>query len=846
MRYLIIVIFLISVHLLAYSETIDFGNGKIAVGAIAPNVFRIKYIEQDLYTTPEWIYINQGNVKTKKTIKDKLVTISTNTGVSLTIDSYRKTITARDKHGKQVFCSNRHQLKRTSVAGWDTYEATMSIVSSKDEYLYGLGQFQDGYTNINGLSRRLTQVNTQISIPFILSNEGYGVLWNNYGMTEFNPLSNVKSLEKTEDTGAGEIINVTTTQGTQTERRSQHYFKAEISVDEAGMYSLLLDVGQKMARRHSLIIDGNELINVKNVWLPPTTSTLAYLTKGKHLVTAELEENDHPILYYDKTSDTNVFRSPMSNSVDYTIFIGTADEIMSAYHDVTGHSPILPKWALGYIHCRERFHNQKELLETAKKFRERHIPIDLIVQDWTWWGKYGWNAMRFDEDNYPDPKQMTDELHKMDMRLMISVWSNIGRDSEVGRYMESHDYYIPNTDWTDFFNPTAAAGYWEQFSSHLLPYNIDAWWQDATEPENDDLLGRKVGGGKYPGELFRNTYPLLVNKTVYEGYRKDNPGIRTMTLTRCGFPGIQRYCTAMWSGDVGNDLRTLRRQIQAGLGMQAAGMPWWTYDAGGFFRPHNQYTDPEYIECMLRWIEVSVYLPLMRVHGYQSDTEPWKYGDEALNVFTDCIRERYRLIPYIYSNAAIIHRRGGNIMRPLIFDFPNDHKALSEECEYMFGKALLINPVTEKGVSHYTTYLPKTQGGWYDYRNGKHYDSGISTTTSINIATIPVFARAGSIIPTGNAIESTCQSQNDLTILVYPGSDGQFELYEDEGVNYNYEKGEYSLINLTWIDSKRTLEIDKRIGSYNGMALSRQFTITLPNGTSKSIIYDGHKIKIKF
>ena len=840
------IICLILGTIVSNAETIVFGNGKITADAIMPNAFRVRYCEKDLYQTPEWIYVNKDDVKAKRTEKDGIVTLTTLSGISLTIDPLNQTITAKDKQGKKVFCADSHKLIPSTVADMDTYEATLNIFTPADEHLYGLGQFQDGYTNIRGLSRRLTQVNTQISIPFILSSKGYGLLWNNYGMTEFNPLDKSVVLEKTETSGDGEMVSVTTTQGTSTERRLQFYFKSDIDILEDGTYSLLLDVGQKMARRHSLILDGKEIINVQNVWLPPTTSTLVYLTKGKHIITAELEANDKPVLYYGKTTDSSILKSPVANAVDYTIFVGNADEVMSSYHDVTGHSPILPKWAFGYVHCRERFNSQEELLENARKFRELHIPIDLIVQDWQWWGKYGWNAMQFDEDHYPDPLKMTDELHKMDIHLMVSVWSNMSRGSDLGKFMESHNYYIPGTDWTDFFNPEAANGYWKQFSSRLLHYNIDAWWQDATEPENDDLAGRRIDNGKYPGELFRNAYALLVNKTVYEGFRKDKPGVRTMTLTRCGFPGIHRYSTAMWSGDVGNDFPTLRRQIQAGLGMQAAGIPWWTYDAGGFFRPGNQYDDKEYIERMLRWIETGVYLPIMRIHGYQSDTEPWRYGNEAQAIITSCIRERYRLMPYIYSNAASVSRNGGNMMRPLVFDFPDDNQSLDQDCEYMFGKSLLINPVTEKGVRNYTTYLPKTAGGWYDYRSGKHFDGGTNAITSIDLSTIPVFVKAGSILPTGDVVESTKQQQNDLTIQVYPGANGEFELYEDEGINYNYEKGEYTVVRFSWNDTKLTLTIDKRQGEYKGMATSRNFNVVLSDGTSKSITYKGGKINVKF
>ena len=273
-----------------------------------------------------------------------------------------------------------------------------------------------------------------------------------------------------------------------------------------------------------------------------------------------------------------------------------------------------------------------------------------------------------------------------------------------------------------------------------MPLGIDAWWQDATEPENDDLAGRRVNNGKWAGEQVRNVYPLLVNKTVYEGLLSEGVE-RPMILTRCGFPGIQRYGSALWSGDVGNDWETLRRQIVAGLGVQAAGVPWWTYDAGGFFRPGDQYTNKDYIERMLRWIEISVYLPLMRVHGYMSNTEPWNYGPEAQQVIAECLQERYKLKPYIEECAERIAKEGYTLMRPLVFDFADDPVALQQPYEYMFGPKLLISPVTEPGVTEWKTYLPKNKGGWDDYRTGKHYAGGQTVTTAVDKAHIPVFVR---------------------------------------------------------------------------------------------------------
>ena len=708
---------LLSLFLL-FSLTYAQGKGMLTVKKVARNAVRIQYQESETPDTmPDWLYVKHDEVEQCDIIVEK--------------NDANQTLILKDRNGKTLFHAVRHELSQGG--------ATLAFESPKDESLFGLGQFQDGYSNVRGLSRRLTQVNTQISLPMLLSSKGYGILWNNYGLTEFNPCQHSIKLTKREGAAQQEIVNVTSTEGGKQEVRERHIFEADFLIPETGDYALLLDVGQKMARRHHLTIDGKTVIEMQNVWLPPTTSKIVRLKAGRHHLTAELTRDDQPVLYYNKVKDETVFHSPIASAVDYTIFIGSADEIIATYRDLTGHAPLMPDWALGYIHCRERFHSSDEILQTAKRFRDDGLPISMIVQDWQYWGKHGWNSMQFDEDNYPDPKALTDSLHKMDIRLMLSVWSKIDKNSVVGRQMEHDGYYIPGTDWIDFFNPKAAQAYWKNFRERLLPLGIDAWWQDATEPENDDLAGRRVNHGRWAGEQVRNVYPLLVNKTVYEGLVA--AGRQPMILTRCGFPGIQRYGSALWSGDVGNDWETFRRQITAGLGVQAAGIPWWTYDAGGFFRPQNQYTDSAYIERMLRWIETSVYLPLMRVHGYMSNTEPWNYGPEAQAIITNCLKERESMLPYIQQCAKRVADEGYTLMRPLVFDFADDPEALKQKYEYMFGPTYLVSPVTEPGVTEWKTYLPKSKGGWKHKQTGRHYEGGQTVTTPVDKTHIPIFIR---------------------------------------------------------------------------------------------------------
>lgn len=827
----------------------------------AVRVVRSKGIAHEL---PELVYLPvKAPVYTLKMEGEDYILSLKDVSVKVSVSDGRISFLSSD--GRVILGEEGSQIQASSVQGEQTYVSTQTFHSPSDEYLYGLGQFQDGYLNVRGLTRRLTQVNTQIAIPFVMSNKGYGLLWNNYGLTDFNPASSVIALQKTGASGDKVTVNVTSTEGGKEEVRESNVFAGSLQIESDGQYALMLDVGSSMARRHNLEIDGHTVVDVNNLWLPPTVSVLVDLKAGVHRLKAELTKEDTPKLFFRKVDQTTTFRSPVSNGIDYTFFAGTADEVIASYRAVTGEVPMLPSWALGYIHCRERFHSQKELLETASRFRREKLPVDLMVQDWQYWGKYGWNAMRFDEADYPSPREMVDSLHRMDMRLMLSVWSKVDQNSVLGKKMAEKAYYIPGTPWIDFFNPEAASFYWQNFRDSLvLPIGIDAWWLDATEPENDDLVGRRVNHSSCPGEVFRNVYPLVVNKTVYEGLRSlsangEKQGSfspRTVLLTRSGFPGIQRYGVATWSGDVGNDWDTFRRQIVAGLGISVCGLPWWTYDAGGFFRPGDaQYTDVHFHERFSRWLQTSVFLPLMRVHGYMTNTEFWNYGDKVTEMARKSLALRYRLLPYIYSESAWVSLEDGTMLRPLVMDFPQDTLALSLKYQYMFGRSLLVSPIVEEGPAIWKTYLPAVQGGWYDFYDNRHLSSGW-VQTSVSPDYIPVFVKSGTILPlaSGYADEADTALQSEWEIRVYTGTDGTYQLYEDNGADCEYEKGACSCIRLTWNEKDATLVIGKRKGTFAGMKPVRKLKIVKVASSSngavevaeKSVVYKGEELEVAF
>ena len=683
-------------------------DGTLVLQPLLDNAIRVRLEPADYQPLPELVYTEKvATPQFDVTKKNGVVEVRT---AKMCARYENGTLTFFDADGNVLLREDGHSLVQSTVQGEPTYCATLRLASPEDEFLYGTGQFQDGFLNVRGVTRRLTQVNTQIALPFIH--------------------------------GEGQTVNATGTAGNRRERRFSRSFAGSIDIPEDGTYSLLLDVGQKMSRRHYLAIDGEPIVDVSNTWLPPTTSALVPLTAGTHTLAVEGVRTDNPVLYWKKVEDATTFRSPVAAALDYTVFAGKADEAIGAYRTLTGPVPEMPDWMFGYIHCRERYHSSEEIIANAREFKERGLPLDVIVQDWQWWGPTGWNSMEFDKEHYPDPKALTDTLHDQGTRFMISVWSKVDKNSNLGKRLEERGSYIEGTDWIDFFNPDVAAFYARNFVDSLArPYGIDAWWFDATEPENDDLAGRRIGKDQIPGEWYRNVYPLMVNRTMYEALTAE--GLSSVILTRSAFPGAQRYGVVTWSGDVGNDFGTLRRQIAGGLGQMASGLPWWTFDAGGFFRPGDQYTSAEYQERLIRWVQTSTFLPFMRVHGYMSQTEPWHYFPETYEIIASYMDLRKRLEPYILDCAKRVSQEGYTLMRPLVFDFPDDPEALRQDDTFMFGPAYLVHPVTAPGVTTWRTYLPATEGGWRDYWSGTTYEGGQWVETPVDLATIPVFVRGG-------------------------------------------------------------------------------------------------------
>ncbi len=832
-------------------------EGTLGIYPLTENAVRIKFYRDAGTQVPELVFTS-GISTSEFKVTDSPSKLEVKGGeIIVALDKQTGTLSFEDNNGK-IFLREKmgsRKLIPGSVMGGPCFMAEQSFESPDDEYLFGLGQFQDGHYNIKNITRRLTQVNSQISIPFIYSSKGYGLLWHQYGLTDFNPTDNFIILEKQErSTDNNQAADVTTTSGTQRRSQIQSVYNGTFKVPADGVYSLFVDYGD-MESHHFVVIDDKPCIDQSNMWLPPTVSTLIKLTAGDHKIRLSCKSSNNPMVSWKRTEDLTTFRSPNAKMLDYVVFYGpSADDVIAAYRYLSGNAPMLPLWAYGFWQCRERYSSGDQLVETVKEFRKRNLPMDVIVQDWQYWGNNGWGVPKFDKINYANPAGFIKKLHDLNAHFSISIWSNPDKNSEIGKEYVKKSLYIPETPWLDYFNPLTRETYWNTLRDNLFTYGVDSWWMDATEPENDALKGEKTYIGL--GDSYRLTYPLMVSQAVYEGQRKTTSDKRVCILTRSAFLGQQRYGIINWSGDVGGNWDAFRRQIVAGFNYNITGLPYWTTDIGGFFRPgRSQYTDGKYQELLIRWFQWGAFNPVFRIHGFQTETEPWKYGQIVEDNMRNMMNLRYRLLPYIYSEAWQVTNNGSTIMRPLVMDFPGDISALSQPYEYMFGKAFLVAPITEPDITEWDVYLPKTTS-WYDFWSGQKYDGGQTIKTQAPLNKISLFVRAGSIVPMGKMIQYTGQLQADtVEIRIYRGADGRFELYEDENDNYNYEKGICSTTDFRWNNTKGILIIGKRNGEFPGMLKTRIFSIVVVSPadgvgidmTKKSlreVRYNGKEIRV--
>ena len=553
--------------------------------------------------------------------------------------------------------------------------------------------------------------------------------------------------------------------------------------------------------------------------------------------------------------------------MDYYFIAGqNLDEVISGYRTLTGKASLYPKWTLGFWQSRERYQSSKDIEDNMKKFRDLHIPVDNIVQDWNYWKLDSWGSHEFEAARYPNPQAMLDSVHAMNGRFMISVWPKFydtvknykELDSKGWMYHQAikddiHDWLGFRGSFYDAYSDGARKMFWRQMDENLYTkykFGIDAWWMDASEPNVRDctpMWYRKALSG--PTALgtsteYFNAYSIVNADAIYNGQRSVNPNQRVFLLTRSGFAGEQRYSTATWSGDIATRWEDMRAQMTAGLNYSMAGLPFWGMDQGGFC-VENRYVAAqqefdktgkenadlkEWRELQARWNQFGCFVPLYRTHGQWPTREVWNIAPADHPAYKTIVaydKLRYRLMPYLYSMAGMVHFKDYTMMRGLVMDFNGDDNVYDIKDQWMFGPALMACPVGEYQKYSRNVYLPK-QKGWYDFYTGKHYAGGQTIVADAPFDKIPVFVPEGSILPVGPEMEWSDQKKAELIDLyVYAGKDGSYTLYEDEGTNYNYEKGKYAMIDFKYNDAQKTITIAACKGAFDGMLQKRRFNIVL-------------------
>ncbi|WP_171972516.1 glycoside hydrolase family 31 protein [Mucilaginibacter polytrichastri] len=588
--------------------------------------------------------------------------------------------------------------------------------------------------------------------------------------------------------------------------------------------------------------------------------------------------------FYGAEANNTQFKyvSESGKQVDYYFFYGpTFDAIIDAYRTTTGKAPMFPKWSFGLFQSQDRYLSQAEIIGVKNKYRNANIPVDVIVQDWYYWDPLPIGSHIMKPERYPNPKALVDELHQANIHAMISIWPVFGKgtpnydalDKMGGLTSITWDNVVTHTfdTYYDAHNPKARDLYWAQARDSLVKrYGWDAWWVDQCEPDNGTLLDerRKANFSVGKGIDYFNTYSLEHSKGLYKGWRRDIPNKRAFFLIRQSFAGEQRNAATLWSSDISTSFEALKSQVPQGINACVSGIPYWTSDIGGY---HYHWTapdwsKPEFRELFTRWFQFGTFSPIFRIHGKgERAIFSNNWDEKTRDILVKYDKLRYRLLPYIYSLAGRVTQNNYTIMRSLAFDFRNDAKVYSIPDEYMFGSAFLVNPVTEQlytgdnaaaGKHSREVYLPKATA-WYDFWTGEKFEGGQTLNVDVPIETMPLYVKAGSIVPMGPVVQYATEKPGDVIELrVYPGANGQFLYYEDGNDTYDYEKGKFATFNIGWNDQTRQLSISAVKGSFPGMLKQHTFNVVVVNGAhgsntgpadhfDKTVKYTGKAIAVK-
>ena len=737
--------------------------------------------------------------KSKFSVSESKNIISLKTDdLNIFIDAKNGTITYKSVSGKELLKEVGSDFQSFNDAGNQTYSVSQSFQLEKEEPIYGLGILQNGKMSQRNTDVKMIQNNTWDFVPFFQSVKGYGIFWDNYSPTQFT------------------------------------------------------DTPQKTS-----------------------------------------------------------FSSEVGDIVDYYFIYGkNADGVVAGMRNLTGNVPMLPLWTYGFWQSKERYKSQDELVDVIKKYRDLKVPLDGIIQDWQYWGNnYQWNAMDFISPDFPDAKKMIQNIHDMNAHLSVSIWSSFGPMTNQYREMDKKGMLFNINTWPesgrevwppdmnypsgvrvyDAYNPEARNIYWKYLNKGVFSLGVDSWWMDSTEPDHLSQKPEDLDTKTYLGSFrkVRNAYPLMTVGGVYDHQRETTNDKRVFILTRSAFAGQQRYAANTWSGDVNSSWESLRNQIPAGLNFSLTGNPNFNSDIGGFFagvyKRNGGAKNPMFQELYVRWLQYGTFTPMMRSHGTDVPREIYQFGKKGEVVYDAIekfIKLRYSMLPYIYSTSWDVSKNNSSFLRALSMDFSSDKKTWDVNNEYLFGKSFLVVPILnpqytpekivktdenegwnktdankkENSLSNIDftqnktvkVYLP-TGSDWFDFWTNEKFNGGQEIDKTVNLQSIPLYVKAGSIIPFVSDVQyATEKKWDNLTLKIYPGADADFVLYEDEFDNYNYEKGDYTEIPFHWNEKSKTLTINSRKGNFKGMIDKRNFNLILPDGQQKSVSYSGKKVTINF
>ena len=908
------------------------GPALVRLEVLGDKLIHVSATPEKKFADPESLVILEQERNTPFTVtsEDEVVTVATS-AVKANVLVTTGEVWFTDPDGNVILkeqAGGGKSFEPIEVDGTHGYSFRQVFESPEDEAFYGLGQHQADEFNYKGKNEELFQYNTKVSIPFIVSNKGYGVLMDSYSMMRFGNPSDYKQLgevfklyDKAGKEGCLTGTYVPAQGETLVREEPKLYFEhlvapemarvvnlpegfrfygAEVTYEGSveapvtGDYQFIL----YYAGYTTVTMNGETVVpeRWRTAWNPNAYKFTVHLEAGERTPLKVEWKPDGDVSYcglrvYDVVDPMEQAKhqwwSEMTKQMDWYFIAGDdMDEVISGYRTLTGKAQIMPKWAMGYWQSRERYKTSTEMIEALDGFRKRNIPIDNIVMDWSHWEEDAWGSHEFDPARFPDPKAMVDSIHNLGGRMMISVWPKFYVDTE--HYKEFNDngwmynkaYEDGIRDWIgqgylygfyDAYAPEARELFWNQMYEHYYPLGIDAWWMDASEPnirDCTDMDYRKALCG--PTALgssteFFNAYSLVNADAIYNGQRGADNDKRVFLLTRSGFAGLQRYSTATWSGDIATRWEDMKAQISAGLNFAVSGIPYWTMDIGGFC-VENRYVagqeiynrtgkenadQKEWRELNTRWFQFGAFCPLFRAHGQYPFREPWEIAPEGHPAYESIVyytKLRYALMPYIYSLAGKTWFEDYTIMRPLVMDFMADADVMNIGDAYMFGPSFLVAPVYEYGARSRDVYFPDCEG-WYDFYTNEFIAGGRSEVVDAPYDRMPLYLRAGSIVPMGPEIQWSDEKPADvIDLYIYQGADGSFTLYEDENVNYNYEKGLYSMIEFDYDDDNRLLSIGERRGEFPGMLEERVFNVIPVSkdgiGKTQTVRYDGVSVKV--